>query len=268
LSAKIEKYDAKIREKAEHTLARLGFDHSPEGERITRFKTRCKSDLFKAIDMYKNIRSKRNSIAGGRGEVESGGANQLPDDSVASVIEQAENLLRAFAPDDPSPARSPHPPVASPPLVESPPHAAMGPAHASKAQSSDPCAGLSKREKRRGRRELRQQKLERPSPMSPPTTRAAHPPTPPPNAVPSPERGEIIKPGVPTPGVGTSTPASGASTPSFGVSIPGMDLSILGSNSSFGAMNASIRELLARSPEAMEYLQSFLQNPGALGGAG
>jgi hypothetical protein len=33
-------------------------------------------------------------------------------------------------------------------------------------------------------------------------------------------------------------------------------------------MNASIRKLLASSPEAIEYLQSFLNNPGAKGSAG
>jgi hypothetical protein len=33
-------------------------------------------------------------------------------------------------------------------------------------------------------------------------------------------------------------------------------------------MSASIRKLLERSPEAMEYLQSFLKNPGDLGSPG
>jgi hypothetical protein len=275
LSAKIEEFDAKTREKAQQTLARLSFDHSPEGERITRFKTRCKSDLFKAINMYKGVRSKRNSITGSRGEADSAGANQTPDDSVASVIEQAENLLRAFAPDDASPARSHNPPVASPPLVESPPHAAMVAAHASSARSSDPFAGPSRREKRKARREQRERALKRPSPASPPPTRASHPPTPPSNAVPGPARGDIINPGVPTPGLKTPTPGSGASTPGLntsppvpGVSIPGLDVSTLGSNSPFGAMNASIRELVARSPEVREYLQSFLKNPGPRGSPG
>ena len=181
LSAKIEEFDAKTREKAQQTLARLGFAHSPEGERITRFKTRCKSDLFKAINMYKNIRSKRNSIAGGRGEVESGGANQTPDESVASVIEQAENLLRAFEPDDASPASTAQPskhasatngiptpasfpqtyPVATPaPRLEaradvacSPPTAAYGAASATRDLAM---RGLSRREKRKARREQRE----------------------------------------------------------------------------------------------------------------
>jgi hypothetical protein len=307
LSAKIEEFDAKTREKAQQTLARLGFDHSPEGERITRFKTRCKSDLFKAINMYKSIRSKRNSIAGSRGEVESGGANQTPDDSVASVIEQAENLLRAFAPDDASPASAPQPskhasatnviptpasfpqtcPEVTPatrlearPEVACAPHtAAYG---AASATRDDAMRGLSRREKRKARREQRERALKRPSPPSPPPTREAHPPTPPSIAVPKPDRGDIIKPGVSTPALGTSSPGlepSNAglaatppglktSPPGPGVSIPGLDVSTLGSNSPFGATNALIRKLLESSPEAKEYLQSFVKTPGPLGSPG
>jgi hypothetical protein len=300
LSAKIEEFDAKTREKAQQTLARLSFDHSPEGERITRFKTRCKSDLFKAINMYKSIRNKRNSIAGGRGEVESGGANQTPDDSVASVIEQAENLLRAFAPDDASPASTPQPskhasptagipspaslpqtcPVATPAtrlearadVACAPPKAACGGATPTRG---DATRGLSRREKRKARREQRERALKRPSPPSPPPTREAHPPAPPSNAVPSPERGDIIKPGVSIPGMATSTPGLAAtppglksSPPALGVSIPALDLSTLGSNSPLGATDALIRKLLESSPEAKGYLQSFLKNPGPKGDPG
>jgi hypothetical protein len=286
LSAKIEEFDANTRQKADQTLVRLGFDHSPEGERITRFKTRCKSDFFKAINMYKSIRNKRNSIAGGRGEVESGGANQVPDDSVASVIEQAENLLRAFAPDDASPASTPQPskhasptagipspaslpqtcPVATPAtrlearadVACAPPKAACGGATPTRG---DATRGLSRREKRKARREQRERSLKRPSPPSPPPTREAHPPAPPSNAVPGPARGDIINAGVPTPGLKAPTPALRASNPGSGVSVPHSYLPTLGPRSPFGAVNASIRELLERSPEARDYLQSFLKTP-------
>jgi hypothetical protein len=308
LSAKIEEFDANTRQKAEQTLARLGFDHSPEGERITRFKTRCKSDLFKAINMYKSIRSKRNSIAGGRGEAEFARANQSPDDSVASVIEQAENILRAFAPDDASPASTPQPSKHASPTNAIPTPASfpqtcpeVTPATRLEARADVACAapataaygaasatrddamrGLSRREKRKARREQRERAVKRPSPPSPPPTRAAHPPNPPSNAVPSPERGDIIKPGVPnprlatstpgfetsSPGLEPSTPGSGATTPDFGVSIPGLDVSTPGSNSPFDALNASMRKLLEKSPGAMEYFQSFLKIPGALGDPG
>jgi hypothetical protein len=293
LSAKIEEFDAKTREKAQQTLARLGFDHTPEGERITRFKTRCKSGLFKAINMYKSIRSKRNLIAGGRGEADSAGSSQTPDDSVASVIDQAESLLRAFAPDDASPARAPQPsaPASAPngiptpasfpqtyPEVTpatclearaivacSPPTAAYGAAFATRDVAT---RGLSRREKRKARREQREQAVRRPSPPSPPSARAAQPPTPPSNAVATPKRGDIINPGVPTPGLETPTPGLGTSIPGLGVSIPGLDLSSLGPNSLFDAMNALMRKLLERSPEAMEYFQSFLKTPGAKGSPG
>jgi hypothetical protein len=47
-----------------------------------------------------------------------------------------------------------------------------------------------------------------------------------------------------------------------------LDLSSLGPNSLFDAMNALMRKLLERSPEAMEYFQSFLKTPGAKGSPG
>jgi hypothetical protein len=221
LSAKIEMFDAKTREKAEQTVARLGFDHSPEGERISRCKTSCKRDFFKAIDVYKKIRSKRNSIAGGRGETDLTGSSPFGDDSVASVIAQGEKLLRAFQPEEASPARSPQPPIASP-LVESvAPQAVVVSAQAGSTPSTAP------------------------SPLPP---RDARPPTP---TVPGPDRPAIMNPSV-------STPDSYLST--------------LGSNSPFLKMNASIQKLLATSPEAIEYLQSFLtpveEKPGARDGAG
>ena len=245
LSAKIEMYDAKTRDKAEQTLARLGFDHSPEGERIRRCKTTCKRDFFKAIDVFKKIRSKRNSIAGGRGEAEPTGSNPFGDDSVASVIEQGEKLLRAFQPDDASPARSAQPPVAAPLVEEAPPQpGVLGSAHATSARSPDPFAGLSRREKRKAWRELRRRESERPSPQSPPPPRDARPPTP---TIPGPDRPDIMNPGA---------------------SIPGLDLSNPGSNAPYRAMNASIRKLLANSPEAIQYLHSFLatiqEKPGPL----
>jgi hypothetical protein len=47
-----------------------------------------------------------------------------------------------------------------------------------------------------------------------------------------------------------------------------LDVSTLGSNSPFGATNALIRKLLESSPEAKEYLQSFVKTPGAQGDPG
>jgi hypothetical protein len=221
LSAKIEMFDAKTREKAEQTVARLGFDHSPEGERISRTKTACKRDFFKAIDVYKKIRSKRNSIAGGRGESEPTGSSPFGDDSVASVIAQGEKLLRAFQPEEAPAARSTQPPIASPPVETVAPQAVVVRAQAGSTPSTAP---------------------------SPPTPRDARPPTP---TIPGPDRPAVMNPSV-------STPDSYLST--------------LGSNSPFLKMNASIQKLLATSPEAMEYLQSFLtpveEKPGARDGAG
>jgi hypothetical protein len=222
LSAKIEMFDAKTREKAEQTVARLGFDHSPEGERISRCKTSCKRDFFKAIDVYKKIRSKRNSLAGGRGEADLTGSSPFGDDSVASVIAQGEKLLRAFQPEEASPARSPQPPIASPLVKEVLPQTGVvRSAHESSARSRAA------------------------SPL-PPCDAPLPTPT-----IPGPDRPAIMNPSV-------STPDSYLST--------------LGSNSPFLKMNASIQKLLATSPEAIEYLQSFLtplqEKPGARDGAG
>ena len=65
LTAKIEEFDSKLRDKAEQVLNLLSFDHSPRGEMMRRHYSKCRAELRSAVEMCRKIRRGRH-----RGEVE------------------------------------------------------------------------------------------------------------------------------------------------------------------------------------------------------
>jgi hypothetical protein len=243
LSVKVEMHDANTRAKAEQTVARLSFDQTPVGESIRRSKSRCLSDIFKAIDRYKKIRNKHDSLpaTGGTTKPEPPAPDQTSVDSLASMMQHIEQQLCNFESEVASPGAIPaqatasqHHPDATPLKDAAPPQPAAKAATTSAARPSDPFAGMSRRAKRKAQKALQRRKRERPSPPSP----VARPPAPPPTAIPTPKRPDITNPDM---------------------SIPELDLPIQGLRAQLEAMNATVRKLLATSPDAVQHLSTLLK---------
>ena len=62
LDAKIAEFDGKIREHAERTVNLLGFDDSPQGERMRRHQMKCFAELLRGVQAYRKV---RRVVAGG-----------------------------------------------------------------------------------------------------------------------------------------------------------------------------------------------------------
>ena len=154
LNEKVAEHEKDPRATAEQTVARLRVDQTPEGDRLHRFESKCISEFRRSIDMYRKIRGIRNSKAKDLAADAMDDSDLVPDDSTVPAAEQRDQLARAVERNG-SPAKGASSPA-------SPTPGPVRPASNPQSQpAANPLRGLSKREKRRQRREMEEHELKR-----------------------------------------------------------------------------------------------------------
>ena len=142
LNAKLEVYEQNADSSAQRTVDRLGFDQSPDGNRIRQYKTKCTSGFFRAIEAYRKYQGKKRAEGRERQDEYAGmmakdgkrrpldaarwpqqmdASHHVPDRSFAMGMGHAER--ETFEPSDEG---KPDPPFLPPSLLIPPPFCSDG----------------------------------------------------------------------------------------------------------------------------------------------
>jgi hypothetical protein len=170
LNELVAQHEKNPRDRAERTVARLRVDRTPEGERLSRYEAKCTAEFRRTFDMYRKIRGIRNKKSDMLSTDDPAAPDFIPDDSIAPLGEQKERFAPTIESNG-SPAEQSSSPAPSNPAPRPPASSLQSPPQA------DPLHGLSKREKRRLRRESNQPGIEPRQAERPDQMRSRHGPT-------------------------------------------------------------------------------------------